>query len=97
MGEELLELDLSELDSVAGGRVMHQSELHSFTEMREKVHSLEDQMRREGREDEANALRERWRNGYLAWIKAIKNVPFSPEILPDIPLSDYFTLDGFEE
>lgn len=93
MGEELFELSPEELDGVAGGRIMLQNELHSWTEMREKVHSLEDRLRREGREDEANALRERWRNGYSAWIKAIKSVPFSPEIPPEIPLSDYFTLE----
>ena len=90
MKKDIRELDLDELEQVAGGRYQYDSEEQDYVNMKAAVSERYFQMKKEGRADEASALYKRFKAAHLKWAQAIID---AGQDSPAIPFSKYFKLD----
>ena len=90
MENDIRELSLDELDQVAGGRYIYDSEELDFANTKAAVSARYFQLKKEGREDEARALYKRLMDARLKWSEAISN---ARQDSAAIPFSRYFKLD----
>ena len=93
MKDDFKELNLDELDAVAGGRKITDNEWRDYAELATRANKKLIQLRDEGRTEELNSLYDRTRAAVNSWHAAIKA---APEGSPDIPFSDYISMDEFE-
>lgn len=90
MKKDIRALDLDELEQVAGGRYQYDSEERDYYNTKAAVSERYFQLKKEGREDEAKALYNRFKDSHLKWSKAIID---ARQDSPAIPFSRYFKLD----